>query len=136
MTVEASMIFPLIFGGIIFTIYLGIYLYNVAVVNQVAYISALRGSQLTQATTTQIELYVEEQLEKLLEDNILGAKEIEQDIIVLPNGVKVKIMVKMAVVLMEGVPFHEELWKIKGEAKVSRINPVNVIRGVRRINES
>ena len=34
MTVEASLVFPMILGGIIFTIYLGIYLYNVSVIKQ------------------------------------------------------------------------------------------------------
>lgn len=136
MTVEASLVFPIIFGGIIFTIYLGLYLYNAGVIKQVSYIAALRGSQLSQSTSKQIEIYVEEQLEKLINEKILGKGEIEQNIIISLNEVKVKIEMKMAVPFMEGVPFGDELWKIKSEARVSRINPVNIIRGVRRTNES
>ena len=136
MTVEASMIFPIIFGGILFTVYLGLYLYNVGVIKQVSYIAALRGSQLTQASSKQIELYVEEELEKLIKDKILGTGEIEKDIRISVNKIKVKIEMKMTVPFMEGIPWGKELWNIKSEVKVNRINPVDIIRGVRRINES
>ena len=53
MTIEAALIFPIILGGIVFTIYLGFYLYNASVIKQVSYIAALRGSQLTESASVQ-----------------------------------------------------------------------------------
>ena len=60
MTVEASVVFPMILGGIIVTIYLGIYLYNISVMKQAAYIAALRGSQLITVSSSEKEEYVKE----------------------------------------------------------------------------
>ena len=42
MTLEASLILPVIFAGIIFAIYVGIYFYDISTMKQVAYIGALR----------------------------------------------------------------------------------------------
>ena len=44
MTLEATLIYPMIFGGILFTISLALYLYNAVVVKQVTSVAALRGS--------------------------------------------------------------------------------------------
>lgn len=136
MTIEATLIFPMILGGIIFTIYLGFYLYNACVINQISYIAALRGSQLTEGSSKEIRLYVEEQLQQLMKEKLLGKGEIKQGVVVDFSEIKVKVELKMTVPVMEEIPFVEQLWKIKSEAKASRVNPVAIIRGVRKINES
>lgn len=136
MTIEAALVFPIVLSGIIFVIYLGFYLYNASVIRQMSYIAALRGSQLTQANSSQIKKYVEEQLQQLGKEKILGEGELVQDVAISFNEVKVKVEMKMKVPFMEGIPFVNRLWHIKGEAKAGRINPVDIIRGVRKINES
>ncbi|MBR4983350.1 MAG: pilus assembly protein [Lachnospiraceae bacterium] len=136
MTIEAALVFPIVLSGIIFVIYLGFYLYNASVIRQMSYIAALRGSQLTQANSSQIKKYVEEQLQQLGKEKILGEGELVQDIVISFNEIKVKVEMKMEVPLMEGIPFVNRLWRIESEAKAGRINPVGIIRGVRKINES
>ena len=54
-TLETSLVLPLILGGIIFVLYIGFYLYNFATVKQVAYIAALRGSQTKDVSSAEIE---------------------------------------------------------------------------------
>lgn len=136
MTIEASLIFPMILGGIILTIYLGFYLYHASVIKQISYIAALRGSQLTEGSSKEIKIYVEEQLQQLIKEKLLGKGELKQEITVVFDEIKVKVEMKMAVPVMEEIPFVEQLWEIKSEAKADRVNPVAIIRGVRKINES
>ena len=76
------------------------------------------------------------QLQQMEKEKILGEGELVQEVIVSFNEVKVKIDMKMKVPLMEGIPFVNRLWHIESEAKAGRINPVSIIRGVRKINES
>lgn len=136
MTIEASLIFPMILGGIIFTIYLGIYLYNVSVIKQAAYIAALRGSQLINTSSSEIEGYVKEQLECLLDSKILIKENIRQEIKVSYGKIKVKLSMDMNVSLNKGVFSKMELWKVEKEAVAMRYHPVNFIRKVRKRNES
>lgn len=135
-TIEASMVFPLVLGGIIFIIYLGFYLYNASVIKQVSYIAALRGSQLRERSSEQIKTYIEEQLQQLSEEKLLTGREIKQEIAVSFYEIKVKVKMDMTPWFLRGVPYMDKIWEIKKEAKVSRINPVDIIRGVRKINES
>lgn len=130
MTVEASVIFPMVFGGIIFTIYLGIYLYNVSVIKQIAYISALRGSQIAADSSSEVEEYVEEQLGNLLDSKILMKENVEQEIKVSGKRIKVKLSMSLT------VPWSEDGgWKIEREAGITRYNPVDIIREVRKAND-
>ena len=80
MTLEASLVIPIVIGGIIFILFLGFYLYNVCVVKQGSYIAALRGSQLMDATSDEVEAYVQQQLENLVENQILAEEDIEKEI--------------------------------------------------------
>jgi len=57
MTIEASLIIPVIVGGIIFVLYLGIFLYNSGTIKQTAYIAALRGSQMKNMSQKEMETY-------------------------------------------------------------------------------
>ena len=135
-TVEASLIMPLILGGIIFTIYLGLYLYDVCVIKQAAYIAALRGSQLADASTGEIEIYVDRQLEKLLGNQILAKRCVEQAVNVTANKVKVKINANIKMPFAEFVSAVTGLWEIESSAEADRVNPVNIIRNVRKINDN
>lgn len=136
MTIEASLIIPFILGGIVFIIYLGLYLYNACVMKQAAYIAVLRGSQLTDASSGEVEIYVEQQLEKLLENQILARENIRQEIKVSAHKVKIGLNTDIKMPFAEFTSSVTELWKIKSEAEASRVNPVEIIRNVRKINES
>lgn len=134
MTVEATLVVPMIFVGIIFTIYLGLYLYNASTIKQAAYIAALRGSQLTGVSSETIENYVEQQLEELLNDQILARGNVQMEIKVSSQKVRVRIMTDMNMPFTQFLSFAINLWTIETEAV--RINPVDIIRNVRKADGS
>lgn len=134
MTVEASLLIPVILGGIIFILYVGFYLYNFAVMKQTAYIAALRGSQIKQVSSDRIESYVEEQVDELLRQRILAKEDIKKEIKVSKGSIKVKLYTNIKIFLEEFLPFGKKSWEIKGEAKVDRVDPIEIIRGARKIN--
>lgn len=133
MTVEASLIIPMILGGIIFTIYLGLYLYNASTIKQTAYIAALRGSQLMGVSSETIETYVEQQLNELLNDKILAKGNVREEVKVSLQKVRVKIIIDMNMPFAQFLSPVTELWTIESEAEAIRINPVNIIRDVRKM---
>ena len=135
MTVEASLVFPIILGGIIFIIYLGIYLYNISVIKQTAYIAALRGSRLMTYSSSEVEEYVKEQLDNLLNSKILIKENINQEVKVSSGKIKVKLSIDFMIPLSEGIFSEMKLWKIEKEAEVIRYHPVELIREVRKRNE-
>ncbi len=136
MTIEASLIMPIILGGIIFTIYLGVYLYNICAIRQAAYIAALRGSQLRNVSSDEIEIYVEQQLDKLLSGQILAKDKIRKEIRVSAFKVKVEISADMQMLFAGFISSKAGLWTMEIEAAANRIDPVDIIRDVRKINES
>ena len=77
LAVEASLIMPLLISAIIFTLYLGFYLYNVCILHQVAYTAALRGSLVKEGSNAQIEEFTDGQLKELVEGRLLAVKTME-----------------------------------------------------------
>lgn len=136
MTVEATLVVPMIFVGIIFTIYLGLYLYNASTIKQAAYIAALRGSQLTGVSSETIENYVEQQLEELLDDQILARGNVQMEIKVSSQKVRVRIMTDMSMPFTQFLSSAINLWTIESETEAVRINPVDIIRNVRKADGS
>lgn len=136
MTLEASLVMPIILGSIIFTIYLGFYLYNVCTIEQAAYIAALRGSQVTKGSLGEIKNYVEKEMEKLLGNRVLLKEQLEQKIDVSSHKVKVRIMLNMHMPFFHWVSSKVDFWTIEVKEEANRIYPVDIIRNVRKINES
>lgn len=134
MTVEASLIMPVILGGIIFTIYLGIYLYDVCFIKQVAYVAALRGSCLKNETSQEIENYTKQQLEQLLSKQLLAGKLIQSEVNVTISKVLVQVHMDIKMPFAEFISPAIKLWSIESEAEACRGNPVDIIRNVRKIN--
>ena len=132
MTVETSLIVPMILGGIIFTIYLGLYLYNVCIIKQSAYIAALRGSRLTGVTSEAIETYAEQELGKLLNHKILANGNVRQEIRVSSHKVKVGITMDMNMLFFQWITSVSNFGTVESEAEADRINPVDIIRNVRK----
>ena len=136
MTVEASLIIPIVLGGIIFVMYVGCYLYNFVTMKQTAYIAALRGSQIKSADSAEIETFVEKQVDELLQGQILVKGNIKKEISVSLNNIKVKIQTDVKIPFVKLLSFIDEKWKISEESVVNRTEPIEIIRGVRKINGS
>ena len=136
MTVEASLVIPLIFGGIIFVLYIGFYLYNFVTVRQVAYIAALRGSQMKEASSSEIENFVEKQVDELLLGQILAKESIKKEVEVFTGSIKVKIYTSVKIPFAGLLSITDHFWEIRGESRVNRTEPIEIIRGVRKINGS
>ena len=134
MTVEASLVIPIILGGIVFVIYVGSYLYNIATIKQTAYISALRGNQLRNVSSYEIEKYVEREVDEMLSHQILFGSNIKKEVKVSQGNIKVKIYVDLNLPFVEFKNMEEILGKIVWECGVKRTNPLEIIRDVRKVN--
>ena len=133
MTVEATLLYPFVFGGILFTICFSMYLYNVAVLNQVSYIAALRGSLQKEMSQKEIKSYVSEQITSLWKEKTLFITKTQETITVTDFKVQVMIKGKVNLPFIE-FPFLNFDWKeVKAEAEAGIINPVKKIRNIRRL---
>ena len=134
MTVEASLVLPTIIGGIIFILYLGIFLYNYCTINQTAYIAALRGSQIKNVSTDEIDNYVKKQIDELLFQNILAREEVKKEVRTSIGKVTVKMSTDVNIPFTDLLSAKIHIWEIKTEGYANRVNPIEIIRGVRKIN--
>ena len=134
MTVEASLVLPTIIGGIIFILYLGIFLYNYCTINQTAYIAALRGSQIKNVSTDEIDNYVKKQIDELLFQNILAREEVKKEVSTSIGKVTVKMSTDVNIPFSDLLTAKIHIWEIKTEGYANRVNPIEIIRGVRKIN--
>lgn len=133
LTVEASLLMPLIFLGIIFTLYLGFYLYNVCILRQVAYTAALRGSLVKEGNNSQIEAYTEEQLNQLIGDRLIAVEQVNYQIDVSLTRVRVEVSLQIYSPLT-GLVFPKiSLWEFEDEAVAKRLDMVSFIRSVRTV---
>ena len=69
-TIEASFIIPFTLCIFFLIIYFTFYLYNHCVVRQSIYIAELRGQQMKNVSNAAIKEYVDEQLDKLLKEQV------------------------------------------------------------------
>jgi len=136
MTIEASLIIPVIVGGIIFVLYLGIFLYNSGTIKQTAYIAALRGSQMKNMSQKEMETYVEKQIDELLFQQILAREDMKKEIDISMGKVTVKIGTDVKMPFANLLSAKIDFWEINGEGYANRVDPIEIIRGVRKINGS
>lgn len=136
MTVEAALVIPMILGGIIFVLYIGFYLYNFTTIKQTAYIAALRGSQIKNVSLAEIEKFVEKQIDETLSEQLLAKEDIRKEVKVSRGNIRVKIYTDVKIPLIKLLPLTEHWWEIKEEVRVNKIDPIEIIRGVRKINGS
>lgn len=133
MTLEATLVFPLIFGGILFTISLAIYLYNVAVLKQISSVAALRGSLEYQMSEKEVTKYVNEEIEKLVKERLLLISKMEKKVEVTDEKVKVRLEANVNLPFFR-IPFLDFKWqKLEFESQAKRIKAVNIIRSARRL---
>ena len=134
MTVEASLVLPTVIGGIIFILYLGIFLYNYCTINQTAYIAALRGIQIKNVSTDEIDNYVKKQIDELLFQNILAREEVKKEVRTSIGKVTVKMSTDVNIPFTDLLSDKIHIWEIETEGYANRVNPIEIIRGVRKIN--
>ena len=133
MTLEATLLYPLIFGGILFTISLALYLYHGAVVKQIASVAALRGSLEQQMSQKGIKQLIDSEIDTLIDERLLLVSRIQKEVQVTESKVQVQLQIRVKLPFI-GIPFMDFEWQelnFKSEAK--RIRPVKIIRDIRRL---
>lgn len=130
MTIEASAIIPMTVFLIVFIIYLSFYLYNLCLLKQVAYTSALRGSQILTGTDAEIKTYVEAQIEQLIGEKLILVESWEKEVSVSLGNVEVKLYGDMNPLFLNNFGL-ETTWDLKSEGLAKRIDPVTFIRLIR-----
>ena len=135
LTLEATFLMPLIFGGIVFTIYLSFFLYNACLIQQAAYTAALRGSLIREGSNGQIQEAVREELRELLESRLLATEEWEEEIRVTYTEVNVRVRARGRIPLIEIISDSIGAWTYEGEGQAKRLKPVEFIRTIRRATE-
>lgn len=136
MTIEATLIMPLIVGGVIFILYLGFYLYNACTVKQTAYIAALRGSRIKKGSSAEIEDYVVKQVDELLQNQMLAREDIHKEIRISMGRINVKITTEIKMPFAGFLSSKVNMWKIEGQAWANRVDTIEIIREARKINGS
>ena len=132
MTVEASFLFPLIFGAILFTISLALYLYNATVLKQIASIVALRGSG-QEVAEEELDGYLETQVDQLVKERLILVSKVEKKIQVRESKVLVRLKANVNLPFLE-IPFLNFKWQeLEFESRAERIHPVKIIRDMRRL---
>lgn len=135
MTVEASFVFPLIYGAILFTISLALYLYNAAVLKQMTSVIALQGS-IQKVTEGEMEEYLETQVDRLAKERLIFVSKIQKDIRVGETNVLVKIKANVNLPFLQ-IPFLNFKWQeLEFESRAKKVNPVKIIRDMRRLYAS
>lgn len=135
-TVEATMIMSAVITGIIFIIYVGFYLYDVCVIKQLSYVAALRATQQRDFSRSETEEYTKKQLEELLENRLLAVAEKSQEVKVDIHKVQIEIRAGIKMPVFDFISERLGFWNIKSVEKVTRINPVEIIRKVRGSDDS
>lgn len=133
LSIEASLIMPMIILLFVFIIYFTCYLYNLCLIKQIAYVAALRGSQILNGSDAQIKEYVEEELEELLEKPLVYVSELEKSVNVSSNKVRVELSGKMNIAFYQMQFVKKNQWEIYGVGSANRVDPVTFIRNIRSV---
>ena len=130
MTLEAALIMPFAIAINILVIYFSFFLYNQCTISQGCYLAALRGSQLKHSSDLQIQEKIEQELEKLLDEQIFTNKyDYQIDI----NIVKIKISAKSKIdILFQKLHLYKkDVLVAESNSEVNRIDAVSFIRKCR-----
>ena len=131
MTTEASVIIPLAFVCFIIIILYTFYLYNHLTVYQSCYLSALRGSQLKNATNGAVKAYVDRELEKLLDEQVYEYQiDYASDVSMI--SIKVKAGSYVDNLMAKFGLYTEKKLTSNREVEINRIDPVDYIRNAER----
>lgn len=136
MTIEATLIMPLIIMGIVFIIYIGFYLYDVSVIRQISYVAALRASEQLDFTDMEMKEYAKKQLSELKENRLLVIKTWEEKINVNNGRIKIRVSAQVAMPFQSVFLLYPGVWEIKSEAQAIKVNPVQIIWKLRGSDDS
>lgn len=127
MTIEAGIYVPIVFIVIITILYYSFYLYNHCVVYQSCYIAGLRGSNCNELTNSEIEDYVNQEVAKLLDEQIFQYQ-IKYKSNVSISSIQISAESAIKYILKRIGIVNEESLKSDRSVKVMRTNPVMFIR--------
>lgn len=131
MTLEASFIIPFAFMCFILIILYTFYLYNHMVVYQSCYLSALRGSQLKNTTNDAVKEYIDEELRKLLNNQVYQYQvDFDSDVSLLSISVNAESYITNKTANFN--IYNEKRLTSNRGTKINRIDPVDYIRNAER----
>lgn len=128
LTVEASFLVPITFVILMLLLYCGFYCYDKSVSVQCSYLAALRGAQRWDLSDTQQKEYAQEQLEKLIKENLLY---IRTEKLYTENGIKeIRAGVTGGLDILVGneESVGSKRWILDSEEKASGLKPTSYIR--------
>lgn len=132
MTIEASFIIPLTLMLYFVIIYFGFYLYNQCITSQSCYIAALRGSQISRLSNSDLKRVVEEELSELLDKQVFVQT---KDYKVTVNALEIEVNAQSSInLILQNQEFcDEEVLTTEKNRKIKKWNPALFIRECQRM---
>ena len=131
MTLEASFIIPFVFICFILIILYTFYLYNHMVVYQSCYLSALRGSQLKNATNDAVKEHIDEEIRRLLNNQVYQYQiDFDSDVSLLSISVNAKSYITNRMSDFNIYEVNE--FTSNRSIRINRTDPVDYIRNSER----
>lgn len=134
LTIEASLLFPLIMMVIVICIYAMFFLHDRAVLDASAYEAALRGCEIT-SEHGDVMSTVRGASDETIEGRLLSTKNINTEVEITGHDIRVcyigDFIVPGGVNLVPGAGFKE--LKMRAEGHCSRRNPVSFVRECRTV---
>lgn len=135
MTLEIALLFPVIFTMIMLMIYLGFFLYDRCLLENSAYIAALKGSRIMGENNHEVYGQTQDIAKELVEGRLFAASYVKQSVEITFDHVKVsyvaKIQPPVGTLLTRVLPRNPFYIEVSKEAK--RVRTVTLLRGFRKI---
>ena len=135
MTLEAAMVFPIVFTSIVLMIYLSFFIYDRCRLENCAYMASLRGSRMITESNEEIYEEVSRYAGELINGHLIAATNVTQHVEVSMNEVKVsytaKVVPPFGTLLVRMV--NRDLFTIRAEECAKKIRILMTIRGFRKI---
>lgn len=127
LTVEASFLLPLLIMLIMIICTIMFFLFNCCVTYQACYISSLRGSQLMDMSSGEIEKRVKDYMDELLDNQIYDfTKDSEVDVGIM--SIKTKAKTQTDNIFSFSEVFSNIQMKNEYKAEARRLDPIKLIR--------
>lgn len=133
MSLEATLLMPLVIVIIASLLFLSFYLYTLCFLNQTAYIGALRGS-LSMGQGKDVESYVKTEVDQLLLTGVMNTGDVETAISVSLTGVSVRAGTTMKLPVPGLQLWNKGILEINAQKNAYYRDPVGIIRGLRRLS--
>lgn len=135
-TVEMALLFPIILGVILFIMGLGFYMYNLSVMDMIAYEVAIEGAKWNGASEEYIEKKLEERGDAEIKDRLIAVKSPSVSVTVKGNQVSAvcegKYMFPIVNSFLGGGADGKNI-SVSGKAKIQ--DSVSWIRGLRKVGK-